>query len=358
MNRKSIKTLIILLYFILLPLPDCNCINKKDSSADPIILDKKDSSTDPIILNKKDSSTDPIILNKKDSSTDPIILDEKGSSTNLIILDENIPRNTPNLKRKQDDSDSSQACKKRKTQSKNINLGINNIGNNCYMNALLQQLYDIDDFRDWVLNFEFNSSVKTETYEKIESIKYLFNYISGKENYNLEKIKSHMIKLGHDGYQEDPQECVQLKWLDVFELFKKQKLKTTSFAYNYLFTNPMCVGELNGSPGIFIPKTISNKFILFLNRTLIEDHIYKKDVTPFKYFRCSDSVSKYKMTGSIVHQGDSINFGHYYSYKYNKNTKKWYIYNDSIVKEVSKERVFEDTAINAVAIIFTDINYI
>ena len=268
----------------------------------------------------------------------------------------NIVNNSKNLKRKRPEHDSPKISKTRKIQFKNANLGIDNIGNNCYMTALLQQLYDIDDFRDWILNFEFNSNVKTETYEKIESIKYLFNYISGKEKYNPEKIKNHMIKLGHNGYQEDPQECVQLKWFDVFDLFKNQKLKATSFAYNYLFTNPMCVRELNRSPGIFIPKTISNKFILFLNRTLFEDSIYKKDVTPFKHLCYSHGVNKYKMTGSIIHQGKFIGRGHYYSYKYNKNTKKWYIYNDSIVKEVSKERVFEDTAINAVAIIFTDIN--
>lgn len=316
MNRKLIKTLSILLSVMMIPSPICNCTNMH-------------------FINTADNTTN------SQNSTDT-------ASNNEF----------KNLKRKQDDSDSSQACKKRKTQSKNINLGINNIGNNCYMNALLQQLYDIDDFRDWILNFEFNSSVKTETYEKIESIKYLFNYISGKENYNLEKIKSHMIKLGHNGYQEDPQECVQLKWSDIFDLFKKQKLKITNFAYNYLFTNPVCVGELNRSLKILIPKTISNKFILFLNRTLFEDSAYKKDITPFKYFCCSDGLHKYKITGSIIHQGNLIDCGHYYSYKYNKITKKWYVYNDSIVKEVGRKKVFEDTKGSAVAIIFTDINYI
>lgn len=62
------------------------------------------------------------------------------------------------------------------------------------------------------------------------------------------------------------------------------------------------------------------------------------------------------MTGSIIHQGRFISRGHYYSYKYNKITKKWYIYNDSIVKEVDENKVFEDTKGSAVAIIFTDVN--
>ena len=224
------------------------------------------------------------------------------------------------------------------------------------MSALLQQLYDIDDFRDWILNFKFNSKIKSETQEKIESIKYLFNYISGKERYNPERVKKHTKILGHEGYQEDPQECVQLKWSDVFDLFKLQKNITTSG--NCVFTNPLYIRDLNTSPKPTTPKTVNNKFMLFLNRILFEGGAYKKDVTPFKYLRCSDGRNKYKMTGSIIHQGESPNRVHYYSYKYNKITQKWYLYNDSIVKEVSEKGVLEDTITNAVAIMYTDINYL
>lgn len=166
MNKKSIKTLSILLGIMMLPSPICNCTHTK-------------------------------FINAVD--------------------------NFKNFKRKRPEQDSLKISKTRKIQLKNTNLGIDNIGNNCYMSAMLQQLYDIDDFRDWILNFEFNSKTKSETQKKIESIKYLFNYISGKEHYDLEKIKNHLTTLGHKGYQEDPQECVQLKWSDVFDLFKLQK---------------------------------------------------------------------------------------------------------------------------------------
>lgn len=45
----------------------------------------------------------------------------------------------------------------------------------------------------------------------------------------------------------------------------------------------------------------------------------------------------YDLYGVVNHTG-SLQFGHYFSYVYNEPAGKWFEYNDSIVKEIKKER--------------------
>lgn len=277
-------------------------------------------------------------------------INNKGSRDNPIVISNSKPANISNLKRKNIDSEFCEIVKIRKTQPKIINSGIYNVGNNCYINALLQQLYDIKDFRNWILNYNTGND---KTSEKIKSIKYIFNCMSGNEIYNLNNLKNCMQMLGHKGRQEDLQECIQSKWFDVLDLFISQKFKNIKSTENYIFTNPLYIAELNNSAKLPNVHTANNKLILFLNRTLFDKGIYKKDTTmlerPLSFF---GNNHYYKLTGSIIHSGKNITHGHYYSYKYNEPTKKWYLYDDSIVREVSENEVFEDTRNNGICLVF------
>ena len=49
--------------------------------------------------------------------------------------------------------------------------------------------------------------------------------------------------------------------------------------------------------------------------------------------------TKYYLKGVIIHEGD-INYGHYYAYI--KNNGRWWQFNDRLVTEVNKRRVFDD----------------
>ena len=52
----------------------------------------------------------------------------------------------------------------------------------------------------------------------------------------------------------------------------------------------------------------------------------------------------YILIGSIVHIGNNLHSGHYYSYIY--SDEKWWCFNDNYVTNVSIERVKEDTKNN------------
>ncbi len=45
----------------------------------------------------------------------------------------------------------------------------------------------------------------------------------------------------------------------------------------------------------------------------------------------------------LVHDGHTAEYGHYYSYIYDKEMQKWRKYNDMNVTEVSEEEVFADS---------------
>lgn len=340
MNKKPLKALSELLGLLMLTLASPNLVSaSKTNLKKSKFIDSPKLTEFPSSYSSESESSDEII----DISTPPT-------------------RNSPdlNLKRKTSDSSSSfeKTNKKTKAENDNVNGGIYNIGSNCYINALLQQLYDVDDFRNWILNFEIDSnSVDEKVFKKIKAMRYLFNRMCDKQwPYNYEdKLEKKMNILGYKGLQEDPQELIQLTWANLFDLFKN-----ISQNENFLFTNPMCVNELNTSKTIQIPHTVSGKFILLLNRTEFQKdtYTYKKNTTILNLKDILLHNPNYKITGVITHEGNTIRRGHYISYKYNKTNQKWYSYNDSKVKEIDAISVLKNAETNAIAIVFTDVNTI
>lgn len=122
-----------------------------------------------------------------------------------------------------------------------INNGLYNVGNSCYMNAMLQQLYSIDAFREWIINFSYNqhvSDIDEQTLNKIEAMKSIFEYMSGEKEIYLKPLMYN--KLGHTGNQEDSVLFAQFGWSDVFKLFKQEKFEQYSAGYpddDYLYNS-------------------------------------------------------------------------------------------------------------------------
>ena len=122
-----------------------------------------------------------------------------------------------------------------------INNGLYNVGNSCYMNAMLQQLYSIDAFREWIINFSYNqhvSDIDEQTLNKIEAMKSIFEYMSGEKEIYLKPLMYN--KLGHTGNQEDSVLFAQFGWSDVFKLFEQEKFEQYSAGYpddDYLYNS-------------------------------------------------------------------------------------------------------------------------
>ena len=272
-----------------------------------------------------------------------------------------LPHVKNNLKRKSTDDDLKfcKSTKKLKIINETNGYGIYNRNNNCYMNALLQLFYNINNFRNWILNFKSFSDDNSNT-QKINAMHHLFNHISGKKRLNLKILNGYLKTLGHQGFQEDPQEYIQLQWSGILDLFKNKKFKNINPNDNYIFTNPLCISEVNGNFLNLIPHTIGNQFVILLNRTLFDKGIYKKDTSPLnninKDLLSTNGKHKYKITGAIIHSGKNIFDGHYYFYRYNNIENKWYVYNDSFVNQVTESEVFDHIKSQSVAILYTDVS--
>lgn len=272
------------------------------------------------------------------------------------------------------------SCSKYKTKKELDELGINNglynVGNSCYMNAMLQQLYSIDAFREWIIHFRDNQHVSDtpkQTLNKIEAMKSIFEYMSGEKEIYLRPLM--YDKLGHIGDQEDSVYDTQSKWEDVFELFIKEKIaNSNNSSYdkgkNYLFRGLVLCSETQNLNFDELLKVLSRKeyfkppFTTFDGQFMLSKILCcgsKVELTPNETLTSKDISAEeknknYKLTGVIIHSGRGCNSGHYYSYKFNAKDKKWYEYNDSCVTQVNYDDIKNDICKNATAFTYTDVD--
>lgn len=271
-------------------------------------------------------------------------------------------------------------------------LGITNPGNMCYMNAAIQQLYNLDHFRESVMNDNSGD-------HKVNAIKYLFSIISGKEPENADKVLEAAVILGYKGKQEDCYEFIQS--LDsIFEKYGMGLCLSNPFSFNADLSgvslqdildhgnnmNPQLAREflrkkLNKGPE-FSDEDISRdfdkltekenfkcgdplnvnpiegQFGITINRTYC-DLKTMSNIKSNLPINVSDVIRKdgkdYALTGVVVHKGEFCDSGHYVSYKKSKDGK-WYIYNDSRVSSVSDQKVKEESSTDGVLFIFTDVS--
>lgn len=270
------------------------------------------------------------------------------------------------------------SCSKYKTKKELDELGINNglynVGNSCYMNAMLQQLYSIDAFREWIIHFRDNqhvSDIPKQTLNKIKAMKSVFKYMSGEEKTDLESL---MSALGHRGRQEDSVYSTQSKWEDVFELFIKEKIaNSNNSSYdkgkNYLFRGLVLNSETQNLNFDELLKVLNQKeyfkppFTTFDGQFMLSKFLCcgsKVELTPNETLTsenidAEEKDKNYKLTGVIIHEG-TLYYGHYYSYKFNAKDKEWYEYNDSRVTQVNYDDIRDNIYTNAVAFTYTDVD--
>lgn len=262
----------------------------------------------------------------------------------------------------------------------------------CYMNAAIQQLYNLDHFRESVMNDNSGD-------HKVNSIKYLFSIISGKEPENADKVLEAAVILGYKGKQEDCYEFIQS--LDsIFEKYGMGLCLSNPFSFNADLSgvslqdildhgnkmNPQLAREflrkkLNKGPE-FSDEDISKEFDkltvkenfkcgdplnvnpiegqfgITINRTYCDPKTMSniKSKLPINVLDVVKKDGKdYALTGVVVHKGEFCDSGHYVSYKKSKDGK-WYIYDDSMVSSISDQKVKEESSTDGVLFIFTDVS--
>lgn len=260
--------------------------------------------------------------------------------------------------------------------------------NRCYMNSAIQQLYKLKDFREKILKFNPSSAPNEATdlqRRQIEALQKLFKYLHGDIKLGKSKIASYEKILGHEGHQEDSSEKMR-EIIDNFKpLLQPSKETPKDYITDHLILFPdknksiedlfleYFTDEKSYKKASFYTYTLqlnSKKFIIYLNRTnFIKDNAKSKRVGNhvnigekleiknnddlFKFVDNSNkqiSNPKFELTGVTIHDGSSVDCGHYFVYQ--KSGNRWICKNDSHVSQKSWKDIEEDVCTNATVLIY------
>lgn len=204
------------------------------------------------------------------------------------------------------------------------NMGLSNPGNACYINATLQQLYNIAEFRIKVMN-------DTSGDTKIEAMKTIFNSLDEGKPLEDDVRDWALSALGYDGSQEAVRDFL------TGNEYIGDVLDKLDFSVDTHSLNP-------GPDGYGSVRKYFSDGDNFIDSKLIEkDQV----IIPFSHRPCdvgrknfgvskeveAFGVKRY-LTGAVVKSGD-VDSGHYVSYKKTADGK-WYRYSDSWVEEKSE----------------------
>lgn len=224
--------------------------------------------------------------------------------------------------------------------------GLPNVGNSCYLNATIQQLYRIDSFREAILNAEVsNIESKSDKSDKpyVHALKSIFSSIAAGNNITKSQMRFLVSELDHKNVQGDLIECIQ----KITENCAKE-LNTNSLEIQIPFEN-ICIE--NNTDRIFENNSKyyqnDDNLIIFVPRIGKANefpHIdmpYEKDIDGKGHFELS-SVSAFN---------GSDNNGHYYTYQ-KKDDNSWVILNDSKVTKTNETDIHDSISQKGVLYIY------
>lgn len=112
-----------------------------------------------------------------------------------------------------------------KKQDKNSPTGLKNLGNSCYLNSSVQQLYNIEAIRNFVLNGKFNDN------DKLKALQEMFKGMSSDSTFFDPGQLPY--KLGYQGKQEDAHEFLSLLLYALDSNSDTEKLVKETFFFNF-----------------------------------------------------------------------------------------------------------------------------
>ena len=219
------------------------------------------------------------------------------------------------------------------------NGGLTNPGNACYINATLQQLYSMPEFKNKVM-------IDNSGNKKIEVLKTIFKNMDDGKILGSSETEKLLEGLGYDGSQQDSHEFLtRNKYIaDILE-----KLDFAADAPAISPEQYRTVQEYFDDRTNFInsPSIGKERFFVPLTKRPsdagVKDFVATEVIsTPFGRQAC--------LVGAVVKTGD-INFGHYYSYKLIDG--QWYCFNDRYVSAVDMKTVMEDIQTNGRVLVYS-----
>jgi ubiquitin C-terminal hydrolase len=94
---------------------------------------------------------------------------------------------------------------------------------------------------------------------------------------------------------------------------------------------------------------VGGQFGVILNRT--SKNGKSTEVVRVPFVMGKDGVN-YRLTGAVAHYGNSMNSGHYYSYKIDSDGR-WLCYNDNYSNHVNEERMKDDIERNGIMFVYS-----
>lgn len=240
------------------------------------------------------------------------------------------------------------------------NGGIDNIGNSCYMNAMLQILYDIEEFREFIFSAAKDNcdGINKEDFKKIKAMYAVFKHMSGEQSLDKSALSENIYALGHGGKQDDCKICIFSYWSNIINEFEKiNKIDVGEmFSKVYPGNKEITFFELLKNENIDINSHIVGvKFMAWINRVEYNGSVSEKITTEVEPNEVTKDNKNYKLTGVIVHSGNKTESGHYYSYKLNLKNNEWYRYDDSSVTKVKWDDIKNNIFKNATLFLYSEI---
>lgn len=330
--------------------------------------------------NKKDNSNASVVSVSVTSecsvaSRRSTRLQELATRTNVIVADVGSTATVMN--------DASGSGELRHFYSK-LPIGLQNIGNTCFLNSTIQCLFAMSDFLKYLFNNSINDNVKT----------LLKNIYSTKSHLDLSRFKTYLGELEpryRNHTEEDAHEafifilghcsalnCLLYKFSIVCNIncyiCNLHHVNVNTYNTFYLNWNRPCSMPLElhdllqqhlnsvdqrlpdcpHTPAVksliqYLPNIIIfylNRFQIdqqkntdFVNFPLVTFDLKKFTVDEIKY---SLAVTSYKLIAVVNHHGNNIDCGHFTSTI--KHNNRWYECNDIVVTEIQRNQVVTNLA--------------
>ncbi|OHS98692.1 hypothetical protein TRFO_34848 [Tritrichomonas foetus] len=253
-------------------------------------------------------------------------------------------------------------------------IGLENLGATCYINSVLQQLFNIKEFRNELysinhqnnhvvyelkhlfseMDFSYNKicnptkfieSLDIDINVQFDCCEFMINLLSRLKNSTFTgKLKHSIASL------ENENDCIEsLEEFNVLPITIKN-LKNMNESLNQMYSTDFLTGEngyrFNNNTKIDSKKntviySLRNNFVIQLQRfefnhsTHVRDKIKNRFEFDLKFTKCP----MYELNGFIIHCGESAESGHYISYIRDGN--HWIELNDTTVSYINQEKALE-----------------